>query len=351
MTTTTDPSTLSDNRAAGRGSDFSRLSQRIAEAGLMKRRYGWYSRALVFTVGAFAAGWVAFVLVGNSWWTLLLAPLMAIATTQVAFLGHDSGHRQMFRTRRTSEITGLLLGNLGIGLSQGWWIDKHTRHHANPNHEEHDPDVGAGVLVWSEDQAAGRTGAAALLARSQAFLFFPLLLLEGWNLHVASFRAVFGRSTPIRHRAFEAILLVVHSVAYLAAIFLVLSPGKAVVFILVHQGVWGLYMGLSFAPNHKGMPMVKDEDELDFLRKQVLTSRNVRGSWFNDVLLGGLNYQIEHHLFPSMPRPHLRKAQPIVRDYCLENNISYEEAGLVGSYRTAVGHLYDVAAPLRAARA
>ena len=84
--------------------------------------------------------------------------------------------------------------------------------------------------------------------------------------------------------------------------FLVLSPGKAVVFLLVHKAVWGLYMGSVFAPNHKGMPTLVGETELDFLRKQVLTSRNVKGGWFTNFALGGLNYQIEHHLFPAMPR-------------------------------------------------
>ncbi len=92
-----------------------------------------------------------------------------------------------------------------------------------------------------------------------------------------------------------------------------LSPEKAVAFAAVHQAVWGIYMGSTFAPNHKGMPIIAAADNLDFLRRQVLTSRNVRGGWFTDFALGGLNYQIEHHLFPSMPRGSLRHAQPIVR--------------------------------------
>ena len=90
---------------------------------------------------------------------------------------------------------------------------------------------------------------------------------------------------------------------------LVLSPLKAVVFIVVQQALFGLYLGCSFAPNHKGMPMLAADDQSDFLRRQVLTSRNVRGSWLVDFALGGLNYQIEHHLFPSMPRPNLRRSQ------------------------------------------
>jgi Fatty acid desaturase len=77
----------------------------------------------------------------------------------------------------------------------------------------------------------------------------------------------------------------------------------------------GLYLGSVFAPNHKGMPILSRDDDSDFLRRQVLTARNVRGGRLTDLLLGGLNYQIEHHLFPSMPRPSLRRAQPLVHAY------------------------------------
>ncbi|MEU8297789.1 acyl-CoA desaturase [Micromonospora sp. NPDC048909] len=336
-----------------RGSDYAQLSRRIAKAGLLERRPGWYATRITLTLGAFVAGWVAVVLVGDSWWQALLAAVMAVATTQVAFLGHDAGHRQMFRRRGPSEVVGLLAGNLAVGLSYGWWVDKHNRHHANPNHEDEDPDVGAGALVWTYEQALETRGFGRWLAQRQAFLFFPLLLLEGLSLHVASIRAIVEREpggkfrTPMRHRAVEALLLAVHTAGYLALLLLVMSPGKALVFAAVHQGLWGLYMGCAFAPNHKGMPMPTAEDDLDFLRKQVITSRNVRGGRVTDVALGALNYQIEHHLFPNMPRANLRRAQPIVRAYCAEQGIPYAETGLIESYRQALGHLHEVGRPLR----
>ena len=126
-----------------------------------------------------------------------------------------------------------------------------------------------------------------------------------------------------RHRRGEAALLAVHFAAYLGAVFLVLPPVKAVVFIAVQQGLFGFYLGCSFAPNHKGMPMLAAADQIDFLRRQVLTSRNVRGGWLTDFALGGLNYQIEHHLFPTMPRPNLRRAQPLVAAFCAERGVPY----------------------------
>jgi fatty acid desaturase len=203
------------------------------------------------------------------------------------------------------------------------------------------------VLVWSTDQAHVAKGVARILGGWQAFLFFPLLTLEGMNLHVASVRAL-SRSN-LRHRWVEASLLAAHAVGYLAALFIVLPPGKALAFFAVHQGLFGVYLGMTFAPNHKGMPTLTGDDKLDFLRRQVLTSRNVRGGRTIDVALGGLNYQIEHHLFPNMPTPNLRRAQPIVRQYCDELGVDYCEAGLVSSYAQALSHLHRAGAPLRAA--
>ncbi|WP_280380345.1 fatty acid desaturase family protein [Nocardia wallacei] len=335
-------------RARGRDGDYSRLLRRISDAGLLQRRPRYYAIRLGLVAAAFVASWAAFVLVGDSWWTLLVAAFMAVVGAQVALVMHDVAHRQVFRLRRPTEIVGRVVGNAGIGLAYGWWQDKHTRHHANPNHEELDPDVAPDILVWSQRQARASRGLPRLLGRAQAYLFFPLLMLEGLNLHLAGARALRDRS--VKHRALEGALLFGHVIGYLAALFAVLPADKALAFIAVHQALFGLYMGCIFAPNHKGMPTLTGDDRPDFLRRQVLTSRNVRGGRLTDFALGGLNYQIEHHLFPNMPTPNLRHAQVIVRDYCAEIGVPYHETGLIASYREALRHLHHVGAPLRATR-
>jgi fatty acid desaturase len=116
----------------------------------------------------------------------------------------------------------------------------------------------------------------------------------------------------------------------------------AFAFLGVQLAVFGIYMGSSFAPNHKGMPVLPHDSKVDFLRRQVLTSRNIRGSWVMDSYMGGLNYQIEHHLFPNMPRPHLAKAQEIVKEYCDTHRIQYTEASLFQSYGIVVRYLNQV---------
>jgi len=344
------PATSDDRRVpqarSGRGSDYAELSRRIKAAGLMDRRPGYYATRIAILGLLFVAGWAAVVVIGDSWYQLVVAAFLAVVFTQIGFLGHDAGHGQIFRSARANRVIGLMHGNLAIGLSYGWWVGKHTRHHAHPNDVDKDPDVGAGALVFTKGEAAHRRGVAAVWTRSQAYLFFPLLLLEGLHLHVASVRELMRPSR--KSRWLELALLTVHLVGYLTVLLLVMSPWQAVAFVAVQQGLFGLYMGCSFAPNHKGMPVLGSADSADFLRRQVLTSRNVRGGPVVDFVFGGLNYQVEHHLFPSMPRPSLRRAQSLVRDFCAHRGVPYHETGVVGSYAEALRHLNDVGAAARA---
>ena len=330
-----------------RGSDYASLSRQIRAAGLLGRARWHYALRIAATASLFAACWWIFVIVGDSWLALILAGFLGVASTQIAFLGHDGGHQQIAASRTGNTVVGLIAGNLLTGLSTGWWADKHNRHHANPNKEDHDPDIGEGVLAFTTAHAASRTGRVArMITANQAALFFPLLSFEGLNMHIASVRwLVGGGHTKLRRT--ELLLLCLHLAGYVGAVVWVLSPLHAVAFVAVHQAVFGLYLGCSFAPNHKGMMIVAAHEKLDYLRRQVLTSRNVRGGWLVDQLLGGLNYQIEHHLFPSMPRPHLRRAQRLVRGFCAEQRISYTETTLFVSYATALRYLHSLGEPLR----
>jgi fatty acid desaturase len=331
----------------GRWSEYTQLSRQIKQAGLLDRRRGWYLARIGLNLALLAGGWVAFAMLGASWWQLLIAVYLAVVFTQLAFIGHDAGHRQLFRSRRANDRVGLIHANLLVGVSFDWWVAKHNRHHTNPNHQDLDPDISITALAFTTDQATAKQGLVRLIARHQAWLFFPLLLLEAAHLHLASTKAILRGSG--RANTVEGLLLVAHVAGYLTALALVLSPLQALAFVVVHQGLFGLYLGCSFAPNHKGMPTLSDADQLDFLRRQVLTSRNVAGSRLVDWVLGGLNYQIEHHLFPNMPRPNLRRAQPLIRAFCQQHDLAYTEASLFGSYAQAIRHLHAAGAPLRPA--
>jgi fatty acid desaturase len=318
------------------GSDFAPLLAQVRGAGLLDRRPTYYAIRCGVVAATLVAGWTAFVLIGDSWWQLATAVWLAVAFAQTAFIGHDAGHRQIFRTRRPNEIIGLLVGDLMIGLSYGWWVDNHNRHHAHPNQEGRDPDIEIPTVAFTEAQVTGRGRLAAFGYRYQAYFFFPLLTLQAVGFHVESVRAMFA---DFPHRRWERVLLAVHAAAYFGAVFTVLSPVKAVVFVVVHQALLGFYLGCSFAPNHKGMPVLDADDDSDFLRRQVITARNIHGGWFVDIALGGLNYQIEHHLFPSAPCAALRRIQPLVRAHCAAHGLGYAETGLFDSYRRTLRYL------------
>jgi len=318
--------------------DFTVVALRIREAGLLDRRTGYYTAKIVLTLATFAAAWTALVIVGDSWKALGVAALLGVIFTQLSFVAHDAGHQQILKSRRANSLLWFTIADGMIGLSFGWWVAKHNAHHAHPNQVGRDPDIAEGFVANSTD-GTGRVqhGLARLLARRQAGLFFPLMLLRSTGLHVLGIQRLLRRRD--RGAALEGLLIVAHAGLYLAAVLWVLSPMKALAFIVVQQAVFSVYLGCSFAPNHKGMPLIDAHSEMAFARRQVITARNVAGGKLTTFMLGGLNYQIEHHLFPTMPRRSLPRAQSIVRAFCLENNLGYAEDSLVGSFRQAIRHL------------
>ena len=323
-------------------SEFTALTRTVQEAGLMVRRQGWYWTRFAILTGVLAGLVTAFVLIGASWWQLVIAAALAVVLGHVMFLGHDAAHRQIFASGRWNDWASLVLANLYAGMSYGWWTHKHSRHHAKPNQVGADPDIKTGALVFhTEELTKPATGVVAWLRARQGWLFFPMLLLEGINLHVSGVKTIFGRG-EVKRRPVEIAFVTLRLGSYLALVFWVLPVGMAFAFLGVQLGLFGLYMGAVFAPNHKGMPIVLKDSKIDFLRRQVLMSRNVKGGRFTDWFTGGLNYQVEHHLFPSMARPHLRKVQPIVREFCTTHNIAYTETSLLESYGIVVRYLNKV---------
>jgi fatty acid desaturase len=322
-------------------STYAELSRHIQASGLLQRRYVYYWTKIIGLVAVFVAIWVVFALLGNSWYQLLVAAVLAIVLAQFGFLGHDAAHRQIFATHHWNEWTARVISGLFSGLSYRWWVTKHNRHHLNPNKEGADPDLAPGAFAFTPSAVQRRAGLGRRLARWQGYYFFPLLLLEGLALHVTSIQTIMRRE-PMKYRWCEAAFITARLGGYIAVLLIVLPPSKAAAFFGVQMGLFGLLLGGAFAPNHTGMPIVPPNEKIDFLRRQVLMSRNIRGGWATNFALGGLNYQIEHHLFPSMPRPNLRRAQPIVRDYCANHRVSYTETSLLSAYRIVVQYLNQV---------
>jgi len=290
---------------------------------------------------ALAGSVAGFVLLGDSWFQLIIAGVLGLIFTQFAFLAHEAAHRQVLESGPANDRAGRWIGTFLVGISYSWWMNKHSRHHGNPNRIGRDPDIEFDTISFIEEDAAKQRGLLAWITRRQGYLFFPLLTLEGINLHLTSIRTLFARG-PVKGRGTELTLLAVRFALYLGVVFWFLPLGMAFAFLGVQLAVFGVYMGATFAPNHKGMPLIPERTRLDFFSKQVLTSRNISGGWWASGLMGGLNYQIEHHLFPSMPRPHLAKARDLVIEHCRTHNVPYTETTLLESYRIVIAYLNRV---------
>ncbi|WP_245836398.1 fatty acid desaturase family protein [Paramicrobacterium agarici] len=319
---------------------YKEVSQVARETGLLRRAPWFYAIVGAAIAVAFGGAVTGFILLGDSWFQLLIAGALGILFTQVAFLAHEAAHRVILKTGPANDRLARVLAGL-VGMSYSWWDSKHSRHHANPNKVGKDPDIEVDTISFLDEDAAEARGLRRLITRKQGWLFFPLLTLEGLNLHYLSVKHLLSRQ-PVKGRWLELALMTARFALYLTPIFLLLPVGMAFAFLGVQLAVFGVYMGAAFAPNHKGMPVIAPTAKLDFFSKQVRTSRNISGGWWATWLLGGLNYQVEHHLFPSMARPHLSKARAIVRTQCDALGVPYTETTLWRSYGIVIGYLNRV---------
>ena len=321
---------------------YRELRRMVIAEGLLARQRRFYARQFVIAL-AYSGGAIALiVVVGDTWWQLLTALVMALGAMQWSFLGHDGGHRQIASSPRMNDRLTIAGSTLFTGFSLSWWMDSHNRHHAFPNDETLDPNADVGPFAFSREQLRRKTGLLRFLARYQGILWIPLQSLGVFDKQIGS--ALFIAQEKTRHPTLERLATVAHLLGYFAILFVFLSPALAVSFWLVHWALYGLFLGSTIAPNHKGMPTTRGEPRGDFLWTQVTTARNVRPGLLAEAWFGGLNYQIEHHLFPNMPRNRLRRARTIVKPYCEAHGIPYEETGAIRSYWEITRFLWSVSA-------
>jgi fatty acid desaturase len=324
---------------------FPELRGIIKERGLLDRQPAYYTFKIISTLALLAVSIAVLVVVDNFWLQMANAAFLALVFGQLGYLGHDAGHRGITRSIRGNEMVSLGVIFL-IGLSRSWWVTKHNQHHDTPNNLELDPHTLLPLMAFSPEAAVGKPPFLQRMVVHQAFYYPPLLLLEGLGIRLAS--AMFLSSPrQVKYPVVEPLLMVLHFAMYLGLLFTFLSPLQVLGFVTVHQALFGLYYGLIFAPNHKGMLIIDADNDMDFMRTQVLTTRNVKASVVTDFMYGGLNHQIEHHLFPSMPRNQLGEAGKIVKAFCETHGISYHETGTWRSYREILASLHAAGAPLR----
>jgi len=262
---------------------------------------------------------------------LIGAVLFGVGYQQLGWLGHDACHHGLTPNRKWNNFLGYFFGTFLCGFSLHWWKDRHNTHHAITNVLDADPDVdNLPLFIWSEHdlpRAFVWNGITRAILPYQHYYFVPwtTTLKLIWCLQ----SVLFIKQTELQNKAYLKSILVerltigAHYVFLLAVLLMTPSVGAAILFFIISEFIGGAAIALVVFMNHYSCEQIQKEVDADFLTLQLNGTININPGIFMDWFAGGLNYQIEHHLFPTMPRHNLPKLKPIVEDFCKENNLPY----------------------------
>ncbi|HET9931294.1 MAG TPA: acyl-CoA desaturase [Polyangiaceae bacterium] len=350
-----DAGPVSLHRRRGGNAELAALKETLRDAGIFSPVPGYYSRKLCEVLLLWGVSVAALLLFPRSLFVLGVGPLLALTTGQTVLLAHDVVHGAAF-TSRNVWIAGLrrTLPHVLIGLFSGgsasWWKQSHNAHHVLSNDAERDPDIDYPFLAFDIEQARDKAAFFHPVLRNQHVLVWFMLPAVAITMRLYSVAFLLRRLTRPGHhrlrRALELVVLVAHWILYLG-LMSTLPPLVAVAIVAMHQAGFAVYLALITASNHWAMPMPNAE-QLSFVEHQVTTSRNIRGGALVQFFYGGLDAQIEHHLFTGLPRPRLLQARPFIRAFCQQRGIPYAEEGPVEAIKLVYQRLRSVAFEVRA---
>ncbi|GAA4029189.1 acyl-CoA desaturase [Actimicrobium antarcticum] len=299
---------------------------------------------LVALLGLLSAALAVAWLSVPSFWTLTAAcTVIALLLAQCAFIGHDAGHGAISQHERLNRVLGQLSMTLLTGLAFDEWMARHRVHHRFCQNEDHDPDLMVEFVVSLTDKSRRRKGRfGRFLTRYQTWHIWLLSLLFGHSQRVLSQGAVLRK---LRRYPLDGAMLVLHLGLWfgIPCVILDVSFGLALLVYLVPLTILGPYLAAIFWVNHMGMPLIEDVSTYSFLEHQSVTSRTIINAPRWNWLFGGLNFQIEHHLFPKVPSERLAAVQIIVRSYFEKHGIAYNGVSWVAAVRAIQTHLRRIA--------
>lgn len=320
---------------------YARLRRDVIAAGILKRDHGYYWALIIIVAAGLTGSLIQIVLSPVSLVLVLWSVSLAFFAVQTTGLVHDAGHRAVFGSNRLNDVLGECCSAL-LGMGFGLWKTVHNAHHAHTNEEGEDPDLEIPLHAFTRGRFARQRGVWRYVGRYQALLFYPIRILVVFTRRLASIPTF--RERPLSPRlAAEMTLWAAGMAVWFGLPFVVFPLAKALLVSGVVHTTMGLYLSNIFAPNHKGMPQLRQGADISFLERQIITSRNIRPSWATDVVYMGLNYQIEHHLFPTCPRNKLKHLTPYVQDICIKAHLTYTEVSIRESHRLILAELHRIA--------
>lgn len=268
--------------------------------------------------------------------------VLALLLAQFAFVAHDAGHGSIARTSVVNRALGQLAMTFVTGLAFDEWIARHRTHHRFCQDEARDPDMAVSVVVSLTTESVRQKGPLGrFMTRHQAVHLWLLSVLFGYSQRHLSQAAVFAG--PHRY-PLDAAMLLLHLGLWfvIPCVFLDVPLLAAFLAYAIPAALLGPYLAAIFWVNHIGMPLVRRVERFSFFEHQVITSRTIINPPVWDWLFGGLNFQIEHHLFPKVPSCRLPAVQAIVRarfarEGIIYNGVSWGEAvGMIAKHLRSI---------------
>jgi len=336
---------LHDKRSAQILADWDKMITEVHNAGLLKTSAMWYFYKTASTIGLFPLAMFAHAY----GWYFVSAVLVGLFWQQLGWLSHEYCHHQVFPTRTAGNKMAIFLGNFLQGFSSSWWKDRHNSHHAVTNILEADPDIdNIPMLAWAPSDLAKTPQWARRTIQYQAYYFLfilPVLRLT-WCFQSVLFVRAMKTSQYQTYRdeyVVEAVGLFLHWVWVVYMQLQFPDVLSSLMFFLISQLLAGFGIAIVVFFNHYSCDKYQPELAGNWVCLQLFTTRNMTPGLFTDWICGGLNYQIEHHLFPTMPRHNLTKASVYIKRFCAENRLPYLCCGFYEGLKCVLTFLDDIA--------
>ena len=313
-------------------------TQRIVDAAQFQ---AWRKLLALSLVLALCLG---FAWLQSGWPALLLGSVaLCFVLAQFAFLGHDAGHGSIHQSSFWNGALGHFCMTVVTGLAFAEWYSRHQAHHRHCQDEALDPDMDVSLLVSLTEQSRQSKGwlGRFLTQHQHLHVWFLSLFFAHSQRHLSQW----GVLNDPRRFWKDLIPLALHVALWFGVPVFVfgVEPARAAWVYVLPLFFLGPYLAALFWLNHIGMPLVRSDASWSFLEHQSLTSRTVLSPKSMDWFFGGLNYQIEHHLYPKVPSFRLRRVQPIVQQRFAREALAYNGVGFVDAVRHVAAHFRSIA--------
>ena len=282
----------------------------------------------------------------GNWLFVLITPVLAWVT--IANYWHDATHFALSSDWRVNAFMPYLLPLLS---SPSVWYHQHTiGHHAYTNIGHKDPDLAHAPQLMREHKSIRWKSTHSNQAHFLRILFV-WSVASGIGLNILSdmrslVKLTYNNAVPCLQRSRSNLAAHLFGrLFYVCAVyvwpFFAFPLSKAIVWSTVPNAIFSVCFMLNSQINHMVGPCI-DASSKNFYKHQIVTAQNFgNNSWLCFYFSGGLNYQIEHHLFPTVNHCHLPALAPKVKEICHKHGVPYN---VVSGYKEAVlAHLAHTA--------